>query len=143
MYTTWIRFFYDFGIFFSCLSKFFIYFFFYRLFVVYKYIYIYTWNYILFCFKHSPCFMDFYRMYKIYIVIFFTNCILHFNKGVERRRSSIAQIVSNTLIMGKASKPSTTSLMRGQGRLIQPQSPEGEVLDDMYLEELMHPAESR
>lgn len=62
--------------------------------------------------------------------------------GVERRRSSIAQIVSNTLIMGKASKPSTTSLMRGQGRLIQPQSPEGELVDDMYLEELMHPAES-
>uniref|UniRef100_K1R2X3 Transmembrane channel-like protein 3 n=1 Tax=Magallana gigas TaxID=29159 RepID=K1R2X3_MAGGI len=44
--------------------------------------------------------------------------------------------------MGKASKPSTTSLMRGQGRLIQPQSPEGELVDDMYLEELMHPAES-
>ena len=55
----------------------------------------------------------------------------------------MAQIVSNTLIMGQAVKPSSMSLSRGQGQLIKPQSPEGEVVEDMYLEEILHGDESR
>nr|XP_022308669.1 transmembrane channel-like protein 7 [Crassostrea virginica] len=67
---------------------------------------------------------------------------LNLRHGLARNRSSMAQIVSNTLIMGQAVKPSSMSLSRGQGQLIKPQSPEGEVVEDMYLEEILHGEES-
>ncbi|XP_062606129.1 transmembrane channel-like protein 3 [Saccostrea cucullata] len=61
--------------------------------------------------------------------------------GIARKRSSMAQIVSNTLLKGQPAKPSSISLLRGQGQLIKPQSPEGEVIEDMYLEEILHSGE--